>query len=253
MRVTVVLVHIGESLVPVYQEAFGPEATIHRVERGALSGAYGPDGLAGEYPTLLHFLGSQAPEWKPGVPVVVIAFSAGVAAPRAWLRDRRSREAASAVMLLDGLHSSEARGGGCRPDQVDGVLAFAELAERMPASHLLIVTHTDIDPGSYASTTECAALVKPYADGSVVVERYRGSTAADHLEQQRSVGPELVESVVVPWLAGEYERIPLWFAVTFGVTVVGVLGFMIYGLLRPGPGTRYRARALGYQVELPLG
>lgn len=201
MRVTVLLVHIAESLVPVYQEAFGPEAMIHVVERGPVSSLYGTSGLAAEYPTLLDFLRSHAPEWRPGDPVVVVAFSAGVAAPRAWLRDLRSREAATAVVLLDGLHSPEAPGGGCRPDRIDGVLAYARLAHERPAEHLLVVTHTDIDPRIYASTAECASLIEP--GRSVLVEHYPGDEAADHLAQQRVVGPDLVAEEVAPFLRGE--------------------------------------------------
>ncbi len=89
------------------------------------------------------------------------AFSAGHGAVRAILRDARHFARVDAVILLDGLHAGYdpprtvlAEGGRLRSDQLESVLRFAEAAVR--GEKRMLITHSTIFPGTFASTTETA-------------------------------------------------------------------------------------------------
>ena len=89
------------------------------------------------------------------------AFSAGYGGIRAILRDERNVALVDNVLLLDGFHASYspegkslANGGVINEEHLDSYLKFAELAAA--GKKTFVITHSQIVPGSYASTTECA-------------------------------------------------------------------------------------------------
>ncbi len=203
MGPVVVLLHVGESLGAAYAAPLG--AAWRNFVLGSGSGAYDENtGLVSRYPTLQGFLQALVPEWEPGSQLVLVAWSAGCWAPRAWMKDPAQRELVSALVLLDGLHSGFAPGGGCKEDAVDGIVGYGQLAASRPGQHLLVLTHTEIDPPGYASTTQCAELVEEELPSSVsiLIQGYPGDDAKAHTKQVREVGPAIMRDVVAGHLAG---------------------------------------------------
>ncbi|MGH7446254.1 MAG: hypothetical protein ACRELT_01750 [Longimicrobiales bacterium] len=93
--------------------------------------------------------------------VVLTAFSAGHGAVRAILRDTTSFNSVSSVLLLDGMHTSYvpeervlADSGKLDTRNLHEFRAFARAA--MSGSKQFLVTHSEIFPGTFASTTETA-------------------------------------------------------------------------------------------------
>jgi pimeloyl-ACP methyl ester carboxylesterase len=93
--------------------------------------------------------------------VALVGFSAGHGAVRAILREPRHFARVDAVLLLDGMHTSYvpegsllATGGAL---DTTNLVAFANFARAaMRGEKRFIVTHSEIFPGTFASTTETA-------------------------------------------------------------------------------------------------
>lgn len=92
-------------------------------------------------------------------PVVVSAFSAGYGGVRALLGDDRIAAGISGVILLDGLHTSYvpertvlAEGGVLDTTKLVPFLRYARRA--VNGETRLLITHSEIFPGTFASTTE---------------------------------------------------------------------------------------------------
>ncbi len=93
--------------------------------------------------------------------VALVGFSAGHGAIRAILRNARHFDAVDAVLLLDGLHTSYvpegtvmAEGGTLDTTNLDPFVRYARSAMR--GEKQFVVTHSEIFPGTFASTTETA-------------------------------------------------------------------------------------------------
>ena len=91
--------------------------------------------------------------------VIVSAFSAGYGGVRALLSDEHTAQAIDAVILLDGLHTSYvpelkvlAEGGALDTTKLVPFLRYAQRAVAGEAR--LLITHSEIFPGTFASTTE---------------------------------------------------------------------------------------------------
>lgn len=91
--------------------------------------------------------------------VTLSAFSAGHGAIRAILREPRHFARVDAVLLLDGLHTGYvpdslvlAKGGTLDETKLDVFVRFARAAAR--GEKRMLVTHSEIFPGTFASTTE---------------------------------------------------------------------------------------------------
>jgi hypothetical protein len=199
----VVLLHIGAGLGPEYASPLG--ASWRSFVEGAGSGSYDEKtGLAARYPTLESFLRAEVPEWAPGAPLVLAAWSAGCWAPRAWMRQQASRSIVSALVLLDGLHSGFDDDGRCKLSAVDGICWYGQDAADWPGRHCLVLTHTEIVPESYASTEQCAELVdlEVPPSPSVHIVGYPGDDADAHLRQVQQVGPSVMRSIVSAQLRG---------------------------------------------------
>jgi hypothetical protein len=93
--------------------------------------------------------------------VTLVGFSAGHGAVRAILREPRHFARVDAVLLLDGMHTSYvpdgtglATGGAL---DTTNLAAFADFARAaMRGEKRFVVTHSEIFPGTFASTTETA-------------------------------------------------------------------------------------------------
>jgi hypothetical protein len=93
--------------------------------------------------------------------IVVSAFSAGHGAVRALLRTPRHREAIDAALLLDGIHTGYIP--EATPVHEGGVLDAGNLEPWLPLAtaaihgeRTVLLTHSEIFPGTFASTTETA-------------------------------------------------------------------------------------------------
>ena len=93
--------------------------------------------------------------------LTLVGFSAGHGAIRAILRDPRHFAAIDGVLLLDGMHTSYVPDGTVleRGGVLDttNLTAFTELARAaVRGEKRFVVTHSEIFPGTFASTTETA-------------------------------------------------------------------------------------------------
>lgn len=93
--------------------------------------------------------------------VTLSGYSAGHGAIRAILREPRHFARVGAILLLDGMHTAYVPAGGLLATgatldtrNLDGFVAFARAAMR--GERRFVVTHSEIFPGTFASTTETA-------------------------------------------------------------------------------------------------
>ena len=141
--------------------------------------------------------------------VNLTAWSAGYGAVRAILRDDGNFARVNGVLLLDGIHGSYSPEGKPRADggivnsaDLDAFLKFARLA--VAGKKTFVITHSEIFPATYASTTECtdyllttlnlkrraAVASGPMSmhqltavnTGGFHVRGYSGTTAPDHID-----------------------------------------------------------------------
>ena len=90
-------------------------------------------------------------------PIYLTSFSAGYGAVREILRDPLSVKRVDGVVLADSLHAGYETGdkpGPVVPADVDSLYEFAKLASR--GVKRMLVTHSEVFPGTFASTTETA-------------------------------------------------------------------------------------------------
>lgn len=140
--------------------------------------------------------------------LVLTSFSAGYAALPPLLASAPHRARVDGVVLLDSLHAPFANGdGGKRGEPDPGVLKpFVAIGRAARDGEMFLgITHTAIDPGTYASTTATSrALLASlgeseekvgwagesgpkqtlhYSEGRLVVRGYEGETAHAHCAQ----------------------------------------------------------------------
>ena len=154
--------------------------------------------------------------------VTLSGFSAGHGAIRVILREPRHFARVHAVLLLDGMHTSYVpegqvleKGGVLDTTNLTAFAAFARAA--MGGEKRFLVTHSEIFPGTFASTTETADWLlgsvgvrrKPVLRwgprgmqqlsearaGHFTVLGYAGNTAPDHIDHLHSM-PELLARVL---------------------------------------------------------
>ncbi len=93
--------------------------------------------------------------------ITLVGFSAGHGAVRAILREPRHFATVSSVLLLDGMHTSyipEGQGLALKGTlDTTNLVAFRDFAQAaMRGDKRFVVTHSEIFPGTFASTTETA-------------------------------------------------------------------------------------------------
>lgn len=149
-------------------------------------------------------------------PVVLTSFSAGYGAVRAILRAPEHFARVDGVVLADSLHGGYVGDAGAprsqdlevAPQDLDVFLRLA--AEAAAGSKRLLVTHSEVFPGTYASTTETAdALLRAagmgrrarLAQGPVGMQQlsdsgrgrlrvlgFAGNSAPDHMDHLYALG-----------------------------------------------------------------
>ena len=199
------------------------------VNLGAGSGAYhrAYDHSAA-FDSLLASIAREAGA-SAGLPVrfgriTLTGFSAGHGAIRAILREPRHFAAVNAVLLLDGMHTAYVpertvlEAGGAL--DTTNLVAFADFARAaMRGEKRFVVTHSEIFPGTFASTTETtdwllravglgrtAVLqwgprgmqqLSEARSGGLQVLGFAGNTAPDHVDHLHAM-PELLARVLGP-------------------------------------------------------
>lgn len=154
--------------------------------------------------------------------VTLVGFSAGHGAVREILRDPRHFARVDAVLLLDGMHTSYvpehkvlADGGTL---DTTNLVAFEHFArEAMRGEKRFVVTHSEIFPGTFASTTETAdwllhslglhrtpvlrwgprgmQQLSEVRSGNFELMGFAGNSAPDHIDQLHAM-PELLARTV---------------------------------------------------------
>lgn len=147
--------------------------------------------------------------------VVVSAFSAGYGGVRALLSDERTATTIDGVLLLDGLHTSyiperTVLSDGGALDTLK-LIPFLRYARRAVAGEVrFVVTHSEIFPGTFASTTETAdwivaALglartpvlawgpggmqqISEVRRGGLAILGFAGNTGPDHMDHLHGLG-----------------------------------------------------------------
>lgn len=197
------------------------DAALVTVQLGSGSGVYGRafadasafGALLEEARTVSARLLGRPVTWDP---VVLTSFSAGYGAVRAILRAPDHFARVGAVILADSLHAGYA-GDASAPRSQDLEVASQDLdaflrlaAEAAAGRKRLVVTHSEVFPGTYASTTETAdALLRAagvarrarLAEGPIGMQQlsnsrrghfrvlgFAGNSAPDHIDHLYALG-----------------------------------------------------------------
>ena len=191
------LIHFhGASWIP-FQAAGNRPLCIAAVHLGAGSSVYERPLLeSGAYRRLIDAIAEQAP---PIHRRYLTAFSAGYGAVRAILRNHA--ETVDGVLLLDGLHTGYTDSGDVEADKMEPFRAYARSAA--DGKNRFVITHSEIIPGHYASTSETAddirraigipresratkrfGMLPTYeaSCGNLLILGFRGDTAPDHMD-----------------------------------------------------------------------
>jgi hypothetical protein len=206
----------GGSWLPEVAAASHGHAAVISVQLGSGSAVYGKafeDAKA--FGELL-----QEAEAKLGVrldPVGLTAWSAGYGAVRAILKAPEAYERVRFVLLLDGLHAGYVTGKpGPRESQLraEDLEVFVQFArDAADGKKQMIVTHSEIFPGTFASTTETSdyllkdlnlrrqAVLKwgpmqmqqlsETRKGKLLVAGFAGNSAPDHVDHLHAL-PEFL-------------------------------------------------------------
>ena len=154
--------------------------------------------------------------------LTLVGFSAGHGAVRAILREPRHFARIDDILLLDGMHTSYvpegtvlANGGTIDTTNLVAFASFARAAMR--GEKRFLVTHSEIFPGTFASTTETAdwllravglrrtpvlrwgprgmQQLSEVRSGKFEVLGFAGNSAPDHVDQFQSM-PELLSQLL---------------------------------------------------------
>lgn len=100
---------------------------------------------------------NNPPQFKP---VILSSFSAGYGAIREVLRNRDNWTSVDRVVLVDSLHTGYIPDGTPGPLDPAPLQPFLDFAREAAAGHkVLVFTHSEIFPGTFASTTETAGYL----------------------------------------------------------------------------------------------
>lgn len=207
----VVLFFHGGTWLPEVAAAKNRLAAVS-IQSGAGSGTYARlfEG-AGRFRRLLDEAESKAGMKFPRV--LLGGWSAGCGAIRQILRDPESAARVDGILLIDGMHTDYVDG---KPGPLESKIGTENLAvwlpfarEAMAGRKRMIVTHSEIFPGTFASTTETAdyllgqlraprrAVLKwgpmglqqlsEARSGRLLLIGYAGNSAPDHVDQLHSL------------------------------------------------------------------
>ena len=146
--------------------------------------------------------------------VFLSAFSAGYGAIRAIIKEKDNWKRIEGILLLDGLHTGYlpdgmpiAEGGKLELPPLQDFLEFARLAVK--GEKRFIFNHSEVFPGTFASTTECADYlidelgmkrspvlksgplgmqqVAETIKGGLMINAFAGNTAPDHVDHYHAM------------------------------------------------------------------
>ncbi len=163
-----ILLHFhGSAFVPFYAvEKQSPKMIAAAVNLGSGSAVYDNElNDENKFSNFLRLLARRIREetgWQGQFQhIIVSSFSAGYGAVRALLRYPANLGKIDGIILLDGLHTDYVpervtlfKGGKLNGGKLQPFLDFARLAVK--GEKKMLVTHSEIFPGMYASTTETA-------------------------------------------------------------------------------------------------
>jgi len=189
--------------------ARNPHAAVLSVNLGAGSGVYSRAFSDPQrFQQLLDEAARALNPANPPVfrPVVLSSFSAGYGAIREILRNHDNWQRIGAVVLVDSLHTGYTTGtipGPIDPEPLQPFLDFAR--EAAEGRRQMVITHSEIFPGTFASTTETSDYLitslglklRPVlkwgpggmqqiseADkGNLHILGFAGNSAPDHIDQ----------------------------------------------------------------------
>jgi hypothetical protein len=204
----VLLVHFhGAPWIPETAAARAGDTVSLAVQLGSGSAVYArPFERAGRFSELVGEAEGAAEVQFAGV--VVSGWSAGCGAVREVLRDTEGARRVDAAILIDGIHAGYSNG---KPGPLESEIEtapltplaeFARLA--MAGSKRMLVTHSEVFPGTYASTTETAdwllkelgvprtavlkwgpagtQLLSEARSGGFALAGFAGNSAPDHID-----------------------------------------------------------------------
>ena len=187
-----------------------PQAALITVQLGAGSSVYGrPFGKPEAFDSLIVEAGQAIGLERKWSSITLTGFSAGYGAIRAILRHNENFARVNNVLLLDGIHAGYlpegvmlADGGSVNSADLDSFVRFAR--EAAAGRKNFVITHSEIFPANYASTTECvdnllAALdlksrpqllngpagmqqLSVFNAKGLHIRGYAGNTAPDHVD-----------------------------------------------------------------------
>lgn len=138
-----------------------PKAALITVNLGSGSRVYGNPFVEPEmFQNLIDEAGKVLGSKKGWSSITLVGFSAGYGAVRAILRHEQNFRLVNNVLLLDGIHASYvpegkriADGGVIKADDLDSYIKLAR--EAVAGNKRFMISHSEIFPATYASTTEC--------------------------------------------------------------------------------------------------
>jgi hypothetical protein len=176
-----------------------PDAAILTVQSNGPNGSDAYRDLlipATKFPEMLAAV-AQAAGVESFPSVVLTSFSEGYGAVREILRERSNWPAIQAVILADSMHASYG-------EEEKDVGPFVEFARGAGPAKRFLITHSEVYPGTYASTTETASYLlrelglkrKPVLEwgplgmqqlsaaskDGLVVMGFAGNSAPDHMD-----------------------------------------------------------------------
>lgn len=203
--------HGASWLIEYHAANIKPTAALITVQLGALSSAYGrPFENRDIFDALIEEARRELNPKHGFISITLSGFSAGYGAIRAILRDEKHFARVNNVLLLDGIHAGYSTDGTTVvASDLDSFEKFARSAAR--GKKQMVITHSDISPGTYASTTECTDYLlrsiglrrksERRSDSPNGMDRmttadkrgfhvrgYAGSIAADHADHLYSIG-----------------------------------------------------------------
>jgi len=202
----------GGNWLPEVAAAHQRNMAVISVQAGAGSGTYANLFAA---PRRFMELNAEA-EGKSGLKFGEIdlgGWSAGCGALREILKDSTSYERVSRVLCIDGVHTGYVNGTpGPKESQIDtdNLQVWLQVGrDAIAGKKRLIITHSEIFPGTFASTTETADYLlrewglKPHAvvkwgpmktqilsavkRGRLLVIGFAGNSAPDHVDELHSL------------------------------------------------------------------
>ena len=197
----------GGAWVPEVAAAQYGRAAVLAVQLGVGSSVYGkPFQDPGRFTALLQEAETAAKVRFSSI--TLSAWSAGYGAIRAILRVPEDYARIQRVILIDGLHTGYTNERAVDPEPLGVFLRFAR--DAMAGRKRMLITHSEIFPGTYASTTETAdyllaqlglrrrAVVRwgpmgtqqlsEVRQGGFHLAGFAGNSAPDHVDQLHSLG-----------------------------------------------------------------